>query len=260
MSAPAPPPLTQAAADFESDSESLGTPVDPPTAVQPHVAGYGPLGEYYYAGAAAYDNTEYAVGHPELHYRYSDPGFVGAAAQQGLLLGPAYVEAGLPEDCSRNNSIMSSYRWSGSGRGATHGQGDLLGGCAQEGIPDSSSTGSSPSLAPAIHRDELRSQYTATSLQYADCDREHATFGENIQNISSYALARSRQPGLVCDTNVGYPLSGSQRLHSSPDQNVLPAAAIFPQSYYDEGYVESSIDDSLHCDAFANSGMALHVL
>lgn len=98
MSAQPPPPLSQGATDFESDSEYLGTPVDPPSTSQPHVAGYGPLDDYYCPSSSYENSSEFVAGHPAPQYRYSDPEPV--AAQQSFLLGQGYYEVRLSKPSS----------------------------------------------------------------------------------------------------------------------------------------------------------------
>ncbi|KAI0369700.1 hypothetical protein BV20DRAFT_347444 [Pilatotrama ljubarskyi] len=134
---------------------------------------------------------------------------------------------------------------------------------------------SGPSLVAAGCVEGARSQCPTASAQFPEFDGDPVVYGDGVQNLSSYSIARSRHPDLVCDTvspfrhlslgespnlsfqNVGYALLGNQRLRPSPNHTVLPAAASFPQSYYDEGpYSESPSDDSLQGDSFTNPGMS----
>ncbi|KAI0355699.1 hypothetical protein OH77DRAFT_306107 [Trametes cingulata] len=183
MSAHPSPPPNQGATDFESDSEYLGTPIDPPSAGQPHVADNGPLGDYYYP-PAHYGSAEYAPGQAAMpQYRYSDSGFVGMPGQQSLLLGQNYYETAVPNDCGRPaDSTMSSYH------------------CPDGLKEEPSIERSGPSLVAAGCAEGARQQCPPGSAQYPEFDGDPVVYGDGVQNLSSYSIARSRQPDLVCDT------------------------------------------------------------
>lgn len=291
MSAQPLPPLHQGANESESDSEYLSTPVDPPASVQPHVAEYGPLGDYYYqppVHSAGYG----PVGYPVPQYRYSDPNSIETSAQPHLLFGQPYYEVrptafimpafgdqtpiqpAIPDaHCARPDSTMTAYHWMGAAQVVPSPSSDRSSSSVTDGLTDSPRDDSSPSLAPATRAGEGRLRCSPASLQYPEYDGEPGLYGDIVPNVSSYAIARSRQPDLVCNTvsypppffpdwptdlllfqNLGYSLAGNQRSHSSPDHTVLPAAASFPPTYFDEGYSESPLDDSLQCDPFLSSG------
>ena len=90
MSASQLPPLSQTSESFESDSEYLGTPVDPPSS-RPHVADYEPHGDYYYHGAP-YDSAEYIHGVQPAPFgpAATDSAYVAGSLQHSLLLDPTY--------------------------------------------------------------------------------------------------------------------------------------------------------------------------
>lgn len=89
MSAQQLPQLCQGAPDFDTDSDYLGTPVDPP-AHQPYVADFEPVAGYYHR-PDGYDAPDYAAGHAGTHFAHgTDSGYFGASASYGLLLQTSY--------------------------------------------------------------------------------------------------------------------------------------------------------------------------
>ena len=86
-----PPPLCQATTDFESDSEYLGTPVDPTSTTQPYVVDYVPLRDCYYD---TYDATEYVPGQAAQLAGSRDPEY-GQTSSSGLPLRTPYPVSAL---------------------------------------------------------------------------------------------------------------------------------------------------------------------
>lgn len=91
-----PAPLCQAVTDFESDSDHLSTPVDPPASCQPYVAEYAPLQDSYYD---RYEGVEYVPGHPAQLARSADSEYLVETTQSGLLLRAPY-QVSLPSFCA----------------------------------------------------------------------------------------------------------------------------------------------------------------
>ncbi|KAJ8489537.1 hypothetical protein ONZ51_g2864 [Trametes cubensis] len=243
MSAQPPPPLSQGATDFESDSEYLGTPVDPPSTSQPHVAGYGPLDDYYCPSSSYENSSDYVAGHPATQYRYSDPEPV--VAQQSFLLGQGYYEAAPSEDCTRSNGVIP-YHWLGSGHAVANSERDQMAPCSQGGV---SATTEGASQELGRRPDDPCAPYTAASLQYPEYHEDPAAYGDNMHTPSPYPSSRSRQP----DLSVSYPLPGGQRLHGSRDDALVPSAASYAQAYYNDRYVESPIEEPRQCDPLVTS-------
>lgn len=88
-------PLSQGSTtDFESDSDYLGTPVDPPSTRTPYVADNDAHADYpYYSpGGTLYDHRDYPHGHHGAHYGHSatEPPYVVGPMQNSLLLDAPY--------------------------------------------------------------------------------------------------------------------------------------------------------------------------
>ncbi|OSC96563.1 hypothetical protein PYCCODRAFT_1400238, partial [Trametes coccinea BRFM310] len=246
MSAQPLPPLNQSGTDFESDSEYIGTPVDPPSVGQPQVAGYEPLGDYYYPSLTC-DIPERAAGHPVPQYRYSDPGLAGP--QQTAYLEHGYYETAQLNQCTPRDRATSEHQWLGSGHAVGMVEGAQRSSCSPGG--GVLSTTDEATLEHHPQSDSPYAQHRAVSLQYSDATAERAVYSDNNQII--YPIARHRHPQLYCDTNVNYPLAESQRTLAGPASAIFPAAASY--IYPDEGYVDSPVDEAGHCDFLATSGM-----
>lgn len=84
------PALRNGATDIDSDSDYLGTPVDPPASCQPYVAEYAPLTNYYYS-SDTYDGPEYAAGRSGDHLGLpASSEYGGPSPSHGLLLQTPY--------------------------------------------------------------------------------------------------------------------------------------------------------------------------
>lgn len=90
MSAQSLPQLCQGATDLDTDSDYLGTPVDPPLSCQPYVADYEPVAGYY-QHPDGYEGPEYVAGHAGAHYGHNgDLRYLEASAQYSLVPQPTY--------------------------------------------------------------------------------------------------------------------------------------------------------------------------
>ncbi|CDO76063.1 hypothetical protein BN946_scf184696.g15 [Trametes cinnabarina] len=248
MSAQPLPPLHHCGTDFESDSEYIGTPVDPPSVGQPRVAGYEPLGDYYHPNLT-YDTAERVAGHPVPQYRYSDPGPAGP--QQAVYLERGCYEANPLDRCtsSRDNAI-SGHQWGGPGDAVGIAEGAQLGSGSPDGLVLSSDD------SALEHRGQAGGPYASYNVQYPEpkLGAGHPVYRGDDQIATPSSVSRHKQPQLFCDTNVSYPLAESQPMLAASAIPIFPTAAPYTHVYHDETYVDSPIDDSGHCDVLASLG------
>ncbi|KAI0708952.1 hypothetical protein C8T65DRAFT_204627 [Cerioporus squamosus] len=187
------PPLRNGATDIDSDSDYLGTPVDPPASCQPYVAEYAPLANYYYS-PEVYEGAGYAVGRSGDHLGL--PGsseYSGPSPHQGLLLQTPYPPTA-PEGCSQPaDTTIAAYPLitpsllppsTVNVDSTVH-----ISRSALAGSRDSSFTPGSQ-----LEVDSPRMHYGTPGMRYTTRDQDDADCGDKGTYMPMFAKATPQQP------------------------------------------------------------------
>ncbi|RPD78090.1 hypothetical protein L226DRAFT_282489 [Lentinus tigrinus ALCF2SS1-7] len=186
------PPLRNGATDIDSDSDYLGTPVDPPASCQPYVAEYPPLTNYYYS-SETYDGAEYASGRSGDHLSLpASSEYGGPSPHHGLLLQTPYP-ATAPEGCSQQaDTTIAAYPLiTPSLLPASALNVDVSIRLPRSGLVASRDS----SFTPTSQVDSPRTHYGTPTVQYQERDGDGVDCSDKNAYMQMYSKTTSQQSG-----------------------------------------------------------------